>query len=67
MPSASSRRRWRGRPRMTVWCAWKDCGFSMPPAQLFCIEHGREALKILDAKGLIRPMEDLVPVIPKKP
>jgi hypothetical protein len=65
-PAASSKRRWKGRPRQTVWCAFKDCGVSLPPKELFCVRHAREALKILNEHGVLRPFEDLVPITPKK-
>jgi hypothetical protein len=65
-PAKSSKRRWKGRPRFTVWCAFKDCAISLPPKELFCVRHAREALKLLEPLGVLRPFEDLVPIAPKK-
>jgi len=59
-------RRWRGHVRTVAWCAWRDCAVALPAAQLFCPQHGREALALLAEHGVLRPREELVPATPKR-
>jgi len=62
-PKKSSTRRFRGQPRIVVWCAWKDCGLSVPATCAFCPRHLRAVFALMREKGVLRPDDELTPVI----
>ncbi len=61
-PIQSSHRRFRDQPRIVVWCAWKNCGLSVPASCAFCTKHLRAVFALMREKGVLRPDDELIPV-----